>query len=136
MRNARRVPHKGIYKKPMTFFKVNNMRNPKFKEILDKMLEIHEAKNHDYAGDGGDPYKNFRECEDIYVEGNPIPAWTGILVRIGDKWSRIKNLTKFEPAVKGESIKDTLLDMANYSVLALIVLEELEEKGKRNLIKC
>lgn len=99
------------------------MRNRKFEEKLERMLAIHDAKNHDYAGEGGDPYSNFRECEDI-----GIPAWKGILIRMSDKWSRIKNLVDSDPAVKGESIKDTLLDLANYSILCLLMLEELEEK--------
>jgi len=100
------------------------MRNPKFKEKLDEMLAIHEAKNHDYSGEGGDPYKNFRESEKL-----GIPAWKGILVRIGDKYSRIMNLANSEAHVKDEKIEDTLLDLANYSILCLLVKEEAESEG-------
>ena len=41
-------------------------RNPEFNKLLDRMLEIHDAKNKDYA-EAGDLYKNFRETEDLGI---------------------------------------------------------------------
>jgi len=54
-----------------------------------------------------------------------IPAWKGCCVRIGDKFSRIMGFAKKEKLkVKDESIRDTLVDMANYALIALILYEE------------
>lgn len=107
--------------------KVNSMqhdsdvRSPLFVEILGEMRDVHDRKNADYSGsDQPDPFRNFRECEDFGVS-----AFEGVMVRLSDKWMRIKNLARTKVnAVKDESIEDTLLDMANYSVIALAILRE------------
>jgi len=106
------------------------MRNPKFKKLLDKLLEIHEAKNADYAT-STDPLSNFRECEAF-----GIPAWKGCLVRMSDKWSRLKQLAnKPEPAVKGETILDTLMDLSCYSLICILLLKEVFEAEKEATLK-
>ena len=100
--------------------------HPLFHELLEKMREIHNAKNADY-GDGKQ-LGNFMEAE-----GFGVSAFRGILIRISDKYSRIKSLCKregMEGEVKDESIEDTLLDMAIYSVLAIIMLREQRERGE------
>ena len=51
------------------------------------------------------------------------------LVRIQDKLNRLKTLSKQDSLVKDEKIEDTLIDLANYSILALIELK-LEEENK------
>lgn len=92
--------------------------HPKFYELLDQMAELHSRKNHDYAGD--DPLSNLRAPEEIGV-----PAWKGILIRLMDKWGRLKtfaNTGTFE--VENESVEDTLMDNAVYSLLCIIVLGE------------
>ena len=46
------------------------------------------------------------------------------LVRMDDKMNRIKTLNKIQDtAVRGEKIEDTLLDLANYAILALTEIE-------------
>jgi len=88
-------------------------------EILDLMLMIYEAKDQDYCNDNI-PMQNLRICEEI-----GIPAWKGTTVRICDKKQRIQNLLKRETyKVQDEKIEDTLIDMANYSLLASILIEE------------
>lgn len=83
------------------------------KEICDKLNNIYEQKNHDY----GDSFAKLR------VE---IPD--AILVRIYDKYSRLKTLMDgTEQKVKGESIDDTLMDLANYCIMELI--ERDDEKN-------
>lgn len=99
-----------------------NRGHPRFYELLEEMRETHNRKNHDYATDT-DPLSNLRLCETFGVE-----AWLGTLVRMADKWSRITELSKKEAMVADESIKDTLIDLANYSLLCYILLEE-HEKG-------
>ena len=102
-------------------------QSERFYELLDTMKAIHDAKRHDYANDD-DVFANFRTCE-----AAGIPAWKGCCVRLGDKFSRIMGFAKKEKLkVKDESIKDTLIDMANYALIALILYEEtLEERPAR-----
>ena len=90
-----------------------------FLSLLEKMRDISLAKGHDYSG-SEDPMSNFRMCEAM-----GIPAWKGIVVRLCDKLSRIQNFCKKESLqVKDESIEDTLIDMANYSLLCIIMYRE------------
>lgn len=96
--------------------------HPRFYEILDEMADLHHRKNNNYAADG-DPLSNLRQCEQF-----GLPAPTGVMVRMGDKWSRLCELMKGKKDLVGESIKDTLMDMAVYSILQIIVLEEEAKK--------
>lgn len=87
-------------------------------EICEKLNDVYARKNKDYGDSFGSMYK------DLGI----ISAVT----RIGDKYSRLKNLATKpveERAVKDESIRDTLLDMANYCIMTVIELE-LENKGE------
>ncbi len=98
--------------------------HPRYYALLEKAAEIHAAKNSDYADSQSDPLKNFRECERFGV-----PAFEGTLVRLTDKFMRICNLHAKakrgeSPAVADEAITDTLLDLANYALIALVLYEE------------
>lgn len=97
--------------------------HPEFYELLDQMRETHDRKNADYAGDV-DPFKNFRLCESIGID-----VADGVLVRMCDKWSRITTLVEKEHRGQGaqvldESIEDTLMDLAVYSLIAIILRRE------------
>lgn len=49
----------------------------------------------------------------------------GVLVRIGDKIKRLQNIEKTGiNLVNDESIRDTLIDLHNYSAMALMLLDE------------
>jgi hypothetical protein len=80
-----------------------------FRENLERMWEITQRKNNDYARED-DPFRNFREFGEL-----------GFLVRMSDKWSRIKCALyeKQELQVTDETIEDTLLDLANYCNLLI-----------------
>lgn len=79
------------------------------KIVLNELLPLMRAKGHDYGGD--DAFGNLRDF-----------GWQGIVVRIGDKYNRLKNfcLSK-ELKIKDETIDDTLKDLVNYGLLALIL---------------
>lgn len=95
--------------------------HPRFYEILKDMAELHSRKNHDYAGTS-DPLKNLRACERLELE-----PFMGVMVRLQDKWSRLEEFVKSgKLMVKGEGVKDTLMDNAVYSILAVILYEEQE----------
>lgn len=92
--------------------------HPRFNELLIELSELHAKKNSDYSGDN--PLANLKECENYGV-----PAWKGVLIRLSDKYSRIKSIVKKgSVAVKDESLIDTLRDQAVYSLLAIILMEE------------
>ena len=88
--------------------------------MVAKMVDTFVKKNTDYAGTDGqkaDMLANFREAEDL-----DVTMLKGILVRAGDKWKRIKNLTKEARAgmVADETVVDTMLDLANYMLIAIV----------------
>ena len=88
--------------------------NPRFSQILKELEEIHNRKNDDYAGQNKDPLANLREF-----------GWKGGVVRISDKYFRLKNFTKSEKlSIKDETIIDTLNDLANYAILTRILYED------------
>ena len=85
----------------------------RFKEITCKMLETFKAKNHDY----GSSFSNlFKECGMTYAYGH-----------MAEKLERINSLRKNEAKVKGESMKDSLYDLANYAILTIMELEKTEK---------
>ena len=46
-------------------------------------------------------------------------------IRLGDKLARFKSLTKSEvQEVKDESIRDTLIDLANYAIMTVLELDD------------
>ena len=49
---------------------------------------------------------------------------------MSDKWSRLTELTKGKQDRVGESMTDTLMDMAIYSLLEIILIEEQAKKVK------
>lgn len=92
--------------------------HPQFYELLDQIADLHSRKNQNYSP-GKDPFSNFRESEKFGV-----PDWLGCLVRMGDKWNRATNLAKGHKDLVGESIKDTLMDLAVYSLICIILYDE------------
>ena len=99
--------------------------SPKYRQLLDEAWELHVAKNAGYAGaDNPDPWANFRMSEAFGVS-----ALDGCLVRLSDKYIRITNLRKNKDNDKvGESIKDTLKDLAAYAYIAICLMEEDENQ--------
>lgn len=50
--------------------------------------------------------------------GGPM---NGLLVRMGDKFERLKNLFMFAQSPEHEPIEDSFKDMANYAIIALMI---------------
>lgn len=86
-----------------------------FEDITEKMLSTYKAKNSDY----GDSFSKVRK---------EYP--NSICIRLSDKLERLKALKNGnEQLVKDESIKDTLMDLANYCILELIEMEIEENEN-------
>ena len=101
--------------------------HPDFYELLDQMAELYSRKNHDYAGTS-DPLKNLRACTRIEVD-----PFIGVMVRLQDKWSRLEEFVKSKTLfVKNESVEDTLMDNAVYSLLAIILLREQKKDTNKS----
>lgn len=94
------------------------------KKFTGEMFAICQAKNADYAGqqEGANPFANFARVEAMGITTTEL----GFLVRMTDKMSRVATLLQPGAAakVKDESVKDTLLDLANYSLLLAAYLFE------------
>ena len=91
--------------------------DPRFFAILEEMAVIHRKKGTDY-GLGQDVLANVRSSEEFGV-----PAWIGTAIRLNDKIIRVKNMARKGFLAK-EPLEDSLLDIANYAVLALILYRE------------
>lgn len=84
-------------------------------EIVNRLNTIYGQKNHDY----GDAFALLRK---------EYP--NAILYRLFDKYQRLKTLKSgATQRVLDESIRDTLLDMANYCILEVIEMD-IEAEGK------
>lgn len=81
-------------------------------ELLDGLHNLYITKNRDYGDSVHDTYEKY--------------GLVSFLVRLEDKLNRARTLSKQAAVVQDEKIEDTLLDMANYALLAV-----LELKGDR-----
>lgn len=91
--------------------------HPEFYKIVEEMKALHEKKAKDY-GLGKDVLANCRGSEDF-----GIPGWIGVVMRMNDKMTRLKSFAQ-KGSLANESIEDSLIDLANYAVLALILYRE------------
>lgn len=114
------------------------------KKFCEKMIEVTEAKNHDYAGAGDDPFRNFRQIGHLIGERAGNSAGTGpldivavgFLTRMSDKFSRIGSfIAKGELKVKDESVADSLHDLANYCALFAGYLEERKQAEMKHCVE-
>lgn len=88
----------------------NNMTKiERFKEIVAEMATLYENKNKDYGDSFG---KSIKEHGNI----------AGI-VRLEDKFNRLKSLLNSNERPNYESVSDTLTDLANYAIMMRIELE-------------
>ena len=82
-------------------------RLEQLRTVQDEGLALFEKKNKDYG--------------DAFAEYGPI----GVLVRIGDKIKRLQSIQKNKiTMVSDESMRDTLIDLHNYSAMAIMLMDE------------
>ncbi len=63
------------------------------------------------------------------ISNAPGGALNGVAVRLHDKVARLANLLKTGNEPNHESIYDTLLDIANYGIIGMLVFEDKWDKG-------
>ena len=82
-------------------------RVEQLRQIQNEALELFKRKNADY----GDAFSTY--------------GTVGVLVRMGDKIMRLQNITnKGIMLVNDEQLRDTLIDLHNYSGMATMLLDE------------
>jgi hypothetical protein len=86
-----------------------------FKANLDRMYETFCSKMWDY---GSHNIALGRDLSNIY---NKKRSLNGIWFRSNDKMSRIENLLERSDVAVNEPLTDSYLDLANYSVIAMVV---------------
>lgn len=81
------------------------------KQVCEELTRLYVRKNKDY---GDSFHTSFAE------EGMAMPR-----IRLGDKLNRFKTLTKNpdDISVKDESIRDTLIDLANYAIMTVMEMD-------------
>ena len=89
----------------MSFNRVKQMTN-----VQNEALELFKKKNADY----GDSFATF----------GPI----GVIIRMQDKINRLISVSNTNiNCVKDESLRDTLIDLHNYSAMAIMLMDEKNE---------
>lgn len=84
-----------------------SLRLEQLKNVQEEGYNLFKNKNKDY----GDAFANY----------GPI----GVLIRLGDKIQRLQSISKNEIIlVEDEKIRDTLIDLHNYSAMAIMLLDE------------
>lgn len=64
------------------------------------------------------------------IRNAPGGALNGLSVRLYDKMSRLKNLVESGADPKNESLRDTFIDIANYGVIGMMILDDTFPKAK------
>jgi len=89
----------------------NINRVEQMETIQKEGLELFRKKNQDY----GDAFASY--------------GVIGVLVRMGDKISRLQSITTNSISlINSESLRDTLIDLHNYSAMAIMLLDEDKKK--------
>lgn len=95
--------------------------DPRFHALLDEIGRLHDKKQADYGAEG-DPFANVRASQEWGV-----PAWVGALVRLNDKVHRLKQFAQ-RGTLANESAEDSMLDIAVYALIALVLYREAAAK--------
>lgn len=97
-----------------------------FHDTLEAMGALHDRKQRDY-GLRDSPFANVIASEDY-----GIPGWVGCLVRANDKSRRLQTavrqlMSDGQIQMANESVEDSLLDLAVYVVIALVLYQQEQE---------
>ena len=83
------------------------------KQICSELNSLYDRKNHDYGDSFHTTYEKW--------------GLTMAAIRLGDKLQRFETLIKSDSQVADESIRDTLIDLANYAIMTVM---ELDREGE------
>lgn len=105
---------------------INDLYIDVHKKLLDDMHDLYIKKNADYGNSVHDTYEKY--------------GLVSFLVRMEDKLNRVRNLNKdnvkiSDAKVQDEKIEDTLMDLANYAILAIMELKREKSFFKTENVK-
>ena len=84
-------------------------------DVQKESLELFRKKNMDYG--------------DAFATYGPV----GVIVHMGDKIQRLLSISKKGiTLIDSESLRDTLIDLHNYSAMAIMLIDEEREKNDNN----
>lgn len=87
-----------------------------FEDVTLALRTLYEAKNRDYNDSFGQSFEKW---------GLPMSC-----IRLGDKLNRLESFAQNKKMfVEDESVKDTLMDLANYAIMTLVEME-MDQKKK------
>lgn len=95
--------------------------DPRFHALLKEIGDLHDKKQQDYGKDT-DPFANVRASAEFGVA-----PWIGALVRLNDKVTRLKQFSS-RRALANESAEDSMMDIAVYALIALVLYREESEE--------
>ena len=90
----------------------------RFGRIQVELCDTFKSKNADYGNSFSQLYQEFGDNGIITAA-----------VQISHKYHRFMNLAKGTPTKVNESLRDTLLDLANYCILTVMELDKAIEKA-------
>lgn len=98
-----------------------DIRAERLEEIMKQSLDLYKKKNADYGNSFAEVYKEL--------------GFESGLVQILHKVNRIKGIyNKGKAEVENESIRDSLIDLANYALMTVVEME-FEDKREPSLIE-
>jgi hypothetical protein len=92
-----------------------------FVSVLDEIRNLHFRKTLDYGCDE-DALSNIRNSADVIN----VPAYAGCVLRMSDKMHRLRSFFR-RGEVEFDGVEDTLLDLAAYAAIALVLYREAQE---------
>ena len=96
---------------------INLERSPEVdqhKELLDELNDLYARKNQDY----GNSFDKSLDEDGLLV----------LKIRLGDKYKRFSTLINQKNEVVDESMRDTLIDLANYSLMGVMWMDKNGEE--------
>jgi hypothetical protein len=92
-------------------------RVEEMQEIQKEAIHLFARKNRDYG--------------DAFAEYGPV----GVIVRMGDKIKRLVSISNSGVTlVDNESLRDTLIDLHNYAAMAIMTIDDPNQKENETLV--
>lgn len=87
-----------------------------YEDIINELYDTYKKKNSDYGNSFAETIEEF----------GFVPA----IARINDKVKRMKNLVKGQKMNIDESLRDNLMDVANYCIMSVVELDNERDAEK------
>ena len=97
----------------------------RYQRVLTEVFELYIRRRGDYMT-SDDPGASLRRAERLGIKPS-----AGVLVRMADKFALAENhIQSGQSGSHDESLRETLLDISSYAVLAVLLLDEADNSGE------